>query len=258
VRSNEDALFAKRASSFGAHASSYAEHRPDYPSEAIRWALEGTHRQVVLDLAAGTGKLTGGLISLGFSVVAVEPDPGMLGELTRLFPEVTALVGTAERIPLPDGSVDAVLAGQAFHWFDVEPALTEIARVLRPGGVVGALWNHEDEGVGWVAGLAELTKTSVSRGWLNTDELPAHPAFTGFERAHFPHSQRRTAQTLIATIGTYSHALVISEEERTELLDRVRAYLAAHPETAHGEFDVPLTTTVVRAQLAGVALEDQA
>jgi SAM-dependent methyltransferase len=258
VRSNEDALFARRARSFGAHASAYAEHRPDYPYPAIRWALAGSHRQVVLDLAAGTGKLTGGLISMGFSVIAVEPDPDMLAELNQRFPEVRALAGTAERIPLPAASVDAVLAGQAFHWFDVEPALTEIARVLRPGGVVAALWNHDDERVDWVAGLAALTKTSVSRSWTFTNELPDHPAFEAFQRAQFAHSQRRTRESLLATIGTHSHALVAEERERAQLLDRVRGYLESRPETASGEFELPIITTVVRARLAGIALEDQA
>jgi SAM-dependent methyltransferase len=206
----------------------------------------------VLDLAAGTGKLTGGLISLGFSVIAVEPDPGMLTELNRRFPEVNALVGTAERIPLPAASVDAVVVGQAFHWFDLQPALTEIARVLRPDGVVAAMWNHDDERVGWVAGLAELTKTSVSQGWAFTDELPDHPAFEAFERAQFAHSQPRTRESLLATVGTHSHTLVATQEERVRLLDRVRGYLESRPETASGEFELPITTTVVRARQCGV------
>src|SRR5438094_928298 len=139
---NEEALFARRASSFGMHAAAYAEHRPDYPVAGIRWALAGAAHDVdaVLDLAAGTGKLTEGLLALGLTVTAVEPDPDMRAELTRRLPGVSALDGTAERIPLPDSSVDAVLVGQAFHWFDVNTALTEIARVLRPGGVLGALW----------------------------------------------------------------------------------------------------------------------
>ncbi|WP_306306462.1 class I SAM-dependent methyltransferase [Nocardia vinacea] len=111
---NRTRLRAERASSFGAHAAAYAEHRPDYPAESIRWALEpvGTNAPVVLDLGAGTGKLTEGLLAIGAEVVAVEPDAAMRAELARRFPEVIASAGAAEAIPLADGSVDAVLAGR--------------------------------------------------------------------------------------------------------------------------------------------------
>src|SRR6266498_528835 len=114
---NEDALFARRAGSFGMHASAYAEHRPDYPADGIRWVLAGADhepRQVV-DLAAGTGKLTAGLLALGLQVTAVEPDSDMRDELNRRLPGISPLDGTAERIPLPAASTDAVLVGQAFH-----------------------------------------------------------------------------------------------------------------------------------------------
>ncbi len=216
--------------------------------DGIRWVLAGSSRPVrkVLDLAAGTGKLTEGLVSLGLSVTAVEPDSGMLAELSRRLPSVTALTGTAERIPLRDASVDAVLAGQAFHWFDIELALGEIARVLRTGGVVGALWNHDDDRVEWVAGLGKVTKSSVSDG-PSFGETMSHPAFEEFEREFFAHSQRRTIDSLIATVGTHSHTLVIPPKEREELLGRMRDYLAARPETANGEFELPIRTTVVRS-----------
>ncbi|HEV2782656.1 MAG TPA: class I SAM-dependent methyltransferase [Actinophytocola sp.] len=245
-----DELFARRAGSFGADAAAYAEHRPDYPADGIRWVLSGAARPVrrVLDLAAGTGKLTGGLLALGLEVTAVEPDPAMRAELSRRFPEVPALPGTAERMELPDGSVDAVLVGQAFHWFDRARALTEIARVLRPGGVVGGLWNHEEVGVEWVAGLVLLSRTSASRRVSFDNAMPSHPAFEPFERAEFPHAHRRTAESLTATVGTHSHTRVIPAAERSELLARVRAYLDARPETAHGEFELPLRTTVERAR----------
>ena len=259
---NEEALFARRASSFGIHAAAYAEHRPDYPAAGIRWALAGAAHEArrILDLAAGTGKLTDGLLAMGFEVIAVEPDRDMRAELTRRLPGVSALDGTAERIPVPDAAADAVLVGQAFHWFDVEPALTEIARVLRPGGVVGALWNRDDDRVAWVAELAELNTSSATPSGRRDDFPEHHHAFGPFERAWFPHSHRRTADSLTETIGTHSHTLVISDEERAELLGRVRGYLASRPETSHGEFDHPLRTTVIRARVrsASVALEDQA
>ncbi|MGO4616326.1 class I SAM-dependent methyltransferase [Nocardia sp. 2YAB30] len=158
-------LRAERASSFGTHAAAYAEHRPDYPAAAIRWALAGvSDRQppVVLDVGAGTGKLTGGLLAIGATVIAVEPDAEMRDELTRRFPSVTAYEGTAEAIPLDDDSVDAIVAGQAFHWFDQQRAFPEFARVLRAGGVLAALWNADDLSVDWLVGLQEVARSGAS------------------------------------------------------------------------------------------------
>src|SRR5690348_15239839 len=108
------------SSSFGAAAAAYAEHRPDYAEAAVRWALERAPGPRVLDLGAGTGKLSATLVSLGAEVVAVEPDPAMLAELRRALPSVRALPGSAEAVPLPEASVDAVLAGNAMHWFDID------------------------------------------------------------------------------------------------------------------------------------------
>jgi SAM-dependent methyltransferase len=245
-------LRARRAGSFGAHAADYAEHRPDYPEAGIRWALEplgGREAPVVLDLGAGTGKLTEGLLAIGVEVIAVEPDAGMREELVRRHPGMTAFAGTAEAIPLPDGSVDAVLAGQAFHWFDQARAFPEIARVLRAEGVFAAFWNTDNMQVEWVAGLARVTRSAASfpPPRQDADKLPTHPLFPKFERADFPHNQRRTAESLTATIGTHSHTLVISDQERTELLGRITDYLRSRPETASGEFDLPILTEVFRA-----------
>lgn len=242
-------LWAKRAGSFGAEAAAYAEHRPDYPEAGIRWVMAGAGHPVVdvLDLAAGTGKLTGGLLELGLTVTAVEPDQGMRAELTRHFPSVAALAGTAEQIPLPDGSVDAVVAGQAFHWFDLGRALTEIARVLRPGGVIGALWNRDDVTVDWVREVNEVARSSISISH-DTDELIEHPAFHPIEQMNFPHAQLRTADSLTRTIGTHSHTLVVSPAERTQVLARVHAYLSSRPETSNGPFELPIVTMVLRAR----------
>ena len=242
-----DDLHRRRAQSFGARAAAYAEHRPDYPADGIRWALAGATHEVrqVLDLAAGTGKLTAGLLSLGLEVTAVEPDDDMRTELARRFPQVRALPGSAERIPLPDGSVDAVLVGQAFHWFDPQTAPVEIARVLRPGGVVGGLWNAEDNSVDWVAAMGPLARTSISETSRISYTFPPYRAFGPLEKAVFPHVHRRTAESMAQTIGTHSDKLVVDEDERQELLTRVSDYLR----TVHGsgEFDFPLVTTVVRA-----------
>jgi ubiquinone/menaquinone biosynthesis C-methylase UbiE len=127
---------ASRAASFGSVGGEYERGRPSYPAEAVAW-LVGTDPLQVIDLGAGTGKLTRRLLELGHDVVAVEPAKGMLEQLEAELPAATTVDGTAEAIPLPDGQADAVVAGQAFHWFDAERALPEIARVLRPAGRLG-------------------------------------------------------------------------------------------------------------------------
>ncbi|WP_306991691.1 class I SAM-dependent methyltransferase [Amycolatopsis thermophila] len=241
----ERELWSRRSRSFGGRAAEYARHRPDYPLDGLRWCLPpGATR--VIDLAAGTGKLTTGLLALGLEVTAVEPDAEMRSEFTRHHPDVPVLDGTAERIPLPDRSADAVLAGQAFHWFDPVPALTEIARVLRPGGFVAGLWNSNDRSVPWVAEFARISGF-VQRGSTNA-RLADHPAFGPFERRTFRHAHRRTAESLVETLFTHSALLVAPEPERDEIRKRVREFLGTHPDTAAGEFDLPLETTVLRGE----------
>jgi SAM-dependent methyltransferase len=252
VAEQDPAVWARRSSSFGAAARAYAEHRPDYAAEAVAWCLAGAERPVVdvLDLGAGTGVLTTGLVASGLSVTAVEPDPEMIAELRRRLPEVRAAAGRAEAVPLPDDSVDAVLVGTAFHWFDTERALPEIARVLRPGGVLGLLYNLIDDSVPWVAELDEVSRSSVSIPPGEADEVPSYAGFGPVEQARFAHRHRRTAESMTATIGTHSHTLVVSAEERADLLSRVRAFLDSQPETSAGAFDHPLVTLAGRCLVA--------
>jgi SAM-dependent methyltransferase len=240
---------SSRARSFGAAAAAYAEHRPGYPAAAIDWALEpvadGPLR--LLDLAAGTGKLTEGLLARG-AVTAVEPDPAMLAELRARFPTVDALEGDAEAIPLPDASFDAVLVGQAWHWFDAERAFAEVARVLRPGGVLAVLWNGDDAHVEWVRGMYEAGRwdSTVVRAPDAEPSLPAHPAFTPDGFARFANPIPTTVDGLLASLRTHSWALTAEPADREATFDRIRAYLTTRPETASGEFDHPLVTDVVR------------
>ncbi len=213
----------------------------------------------VLDLGAGTGKLTARLASLpGPSrVVAVEPDPEMLAELRRQLPGVQAMEGRAEAIPLPDGSVDAVLAGQAAHWFDLDRALPEIARVLRPGGVLAGLWNADDASVDWVRGLHEASgrrtvvpilgpedEDRTTSTWLTE---VGKQLFWPPEEGVFAHSHIRTAESMIETLRTHSLFLIMEEPEREATLTDVREFLASTPQTASGEFALPLLTLVLRA-----------
>ena len=248
------------SSSFGSAAAAYAEHRPDYAQAAVRWALEPAPGPRVLDLGAGTGKLTATLVALGADVVAVEPDPAMLSELRRALPEVRALPGSAEAIPLPDASVDAVLAGNAMHWFDMAVAGPEIARVLTPGGMLAGLWNVMDDRVGWITGLARTAGPAAigprdTLGAWRAATADMHLPRTGAarfgspERAEFPHGQGRTADSLAATLGTRAGMLVMPEPEREAALGRIRAFLAGTPETADGEaFTLPLMTGVLRVR----------
>ncbi len=256
--------WVRRGSSFGAVAAAYAEHRPDYPAGAVRWCVAPVGRDIgslrVLDLGAGTGKLTAVLAALGAQVTAVEPDPAMLGELRRALPSARALPGSAEEIPLPDASVDAVLCGQAMHWFDLPRALPEIARVLVPGGALGGLWNSDDDRVPWVAGLQEAAEGAASPSLSRRrgeaagfgagqfgERRPGGALFTPVERAEFANSQRLTAGALADLIGTHSKILVMAPEERARVLAKVRAYLASRPETANGPFDLPMVTSAIRA-----------
>ena len=250
------------ASSFGAAATAYAEHRPDYARAAVRWALEPAPGPRVLDLGAGTGKLTATLVALGADVIAVEPDPAMLAELRRARPAVRALTGRAEAIPLPDSSVDAVLAGHALHWFDMTVAGPEIARVLVPGGILAGLWNAFDDRLDWVAGLAQVSGSAAigprdtlsnwrgKAGQAHLLDLGVVAGFGSPEQAEFPHGHRRTADSLVATLATRAGMLVMPVREHQDTLGRIRAYLASRPETARGEFTLPMLTVVLRVRLA--------
>ena len=258
---------ARRAASFGAAATDYARHRPDYPVAAIRWALEpvmrtGRHPVRILDLGAGTGKLTAQLAGLALDggrpqVSAVEPDPQMIAELRRAIPEVTAMADPAEAIPLPDASVDAVFAGQAAHWFDLDRAMPEIARVLTRGGVFAGLWNTEDDRVDWVAGLHNVSgrKNVVAFTSYRPDENdpiaswltgPGQGLFLPPDGAGFEHVHVRTASSLIETMRTHSMFLIMEPAEREAVLGAVAEYLAATPHTASGEFRFPLWTLARR------------
>ncbi len=247
-------------SSFGAAATAYAEHRPDYAEAAVRWALERAPGSRVLDLGAGTGKLTATLVSLGAEVIAVEPDPAMLTELRRTLPTVRARPGSAEVIPLPDASVDAVLAGNAMHWFDMKVAGPEMARVLEPDGVLAGLWNVFDNRVDWVrrleriSGSAAIGPRDTLSSW-RADTAEAHLPNSGSiaqfgspEQAEFPHGQRRTAESLVATFATKAGLLVMQEQEQEATLGRIRAFLASRPETSRGEFTLPMLTGVLRLE----------
>jgi SAM-dependent methyltransferase len=240
-------------------AAQYAQYRPDYAEAAIRWCLapvSGAQPVRVVDVGAGTGILTGALARLGADVVAVEPDQAMLAELRRQLPEVRAVEGTAEALPLPDQSVDAVLCGQAMHWFDLNRALPEIARVLTPGGVFAGLWNVDDDRIGWVAGVAAISRSgSTLSRWRAIPDADTGQRvlregsswFAPVEESEFGHGQPQSADSLVAVIATSSRLLVLDEAERARKLAALRDFLQQQPETSAGEFTLPLVTTALRA-----------
>lgn len=231
----------------------YERGRPGYPPAAVARLAEALSigpGRTVLDLAAGTGKLTRALATTGAGLTAVEPVAGMRAELVRSLPDVRVLDGTAEAIPLPDGSEDAVLVGQAFHWFDVPAAAGEIRRVLGPGGGLGVIWNAWDESVPWVARVQALVHEHVgpapqqrSSDWAA--ELDATGLFGPVTEETFPNLVRGGVDVLRAREGSVSYVSALPDDERERLLDAVAAVVAEDPATAgRDEFEMPYTTTV--------------
>ena len=234
-----------RARSFGTVAATYAAARPTYPVEAVQWALfDAKAPKRVVDLGAGTGKLTSIVAGLGHDVLAVDPDEAMLATLSVRGAQ--AIVGSAEDIPLPDHAADAVIGGQSYHWFDHARSTPEIARVLKPKGTVAWLWNERDERVAWVADLGRIMR-SEDAGAQVFDE-PGH--FSHFERLDFPHEQRMDVESLVALAASRSYVIMATPEQRVATLDGVRELAATHPDLkGRTEFDLPYRTAVFRAKL---------
>lgn len=240
------------ARSFGPVADVYERARPGYPDDAVRW-LTGDSPCAVVDLGAGTGKLTRSLVAHGHHVVAVEPLPEMLAHLRTVLPGVTALEGTAEAIPLPDGAADVVTVAQAFHWFDHAAALNEIARVLRPGGALALVWNTRDEHDPWVETLTEVI---IGRGALDEELAVRRPIaesgrFGPVERATFGFTQHVDRTALRELVLSRSYCAVLSDEERRPVLEQVDALFDEH--ATDGELALPYLTECFRAVLADPA-----
>lgn len=236
-----------RSLSFGSAAAAYERGRPSYPPEAIDWLLPRGARQV-LDLGAGTGKLTTRLVERGLDVVAVDPIPEMLEVLSASLPETRAVLGTAEEIPLEDNSVDAVLVAQAWHWVDPERAVPEVARVLRPGGRLGLVWNTRDERLGWVR---ELGRIIGSDGDGRRFDVTLPSPFVERQRHEVEWTNYFTPQALIDLVASRSYCITSPTEVRTQTLDQVRTLLATHPALANSTgLAMPYVTVCIRATLS--------
>jgi SAM-dependent methyltransferase len=248
----DPSTWQERRRSFGAVAAGYAALRPTYPADAVAFLL-GDRPLRVLDLGAGTGLLTGVVLTAGHEVLAVDPSEEMLVELRARHPGVQALVGGAEEIPLPDASVDAVVAGQAAHWFRPEPAAAEMRRVLRPGGVVGLVWNTRDQQVPWVGALGEVL-AAESRDHEADQAVVDHIAAAlgaRVERYRSAVVQRISPEQVVAGIATRSYVATMDDVRREEFLDRVRQVLADHPDTRGRELvDLPYRTDAYRLTAA--------
>lgn len=227
-RSTQHGPAADRATSFGAVAEAYERSRPSYPDEALDWLLPPGARRV-LDLGAGTGKLTRSLVARGLEVVAVEPTPGMREQFARVLPDVELLDGTGEAIPLPDASVDAVLMAQAWHWVDPDTASPEVARVLRPGGRLGLLWNVRDAGVEWIAQLDRLLPGPGEEQLGSLAPRVAAP-FGPVERYDVRWSDPVTVESLLDLTRSRSWVIALDETHRERVLEDVRAQAQAHLE----------------------------
>lgn len=236
----------QRSLSFGEEAAAYERGRPSYPPEAIDWLLpRGAHD--VLDLGAGTGKLTVRLVERGLDVVAVDPLPEMLEVLSRSLPDTPALLGSAEEIPLPDDSVDSVLVAQAWHWFDPERAIKEVARVLRPGGRLGLVWNTRDERMGWVNDLGRIVGHEEDPFSRNVT-LPE--PFADVERHQVEWTSYLTPQALIDLVASRSYCITSPAAVRSKTMDEVRELLVTHPALANSTgLALPYITVGVRATL---------
>ena len=223
----------RQANSFGAAAEAYDRARPSYPVAALTDAL-GPPPRHILDLGAGTGKLTRVAVAAGYDVVAVDPDAGMLEVLGRSAPQVERRQGSAEAIPAADDSFDAIVAGQAFHWFDVATAGPEMVRVLRPGGQVALLWNIRAAGAeDWIAAYDELVH--MVHNPTNDDEPPVlGPLFTAPQVRWYEHAQRIGVDDLVALAESRSYVITAAPAERERILSGVRD-LAQRTLTATGE-----------------------
>ncbi len=235
---------------FAEVAEAYERGRPDYPPEAVRW-LVSDEPQDVVDLGAGTGKLTRVLIALGHRVTAVEPLDEMRAELEAVLPGVPTRKGRAEEIPLPDASADVVTSAQAFHWFDDDVALPEIARVLRPGGRLALVWNSRDDRDPWMARLSEIIGNETVSEWDVSAPIDESGLFGAIETAEFTFEQRLDRDGLLDLVLSRSYCAKLPSAERQPVLEAVgRLY----DETAGSEgVRLPYVTECFRATKKGAA-----
>jgi ubiquinone/menaquinone biosynthesis C-methylase UbiE len=218
----DDDVRRRLGRSFGPVAEAYDRGRPPFPREAAAW-LVGRDAATVLELGAGTGKLTRQLVALGHDVHASEPDPDMLAVLRRNLPDVRVSESGAEDIPLPDRSVDVVVAAQSFHWFDHDKALPEIARVLRPGGALALVWNLRDEAIPWVRKLGRILHNTETQERVEgaVGALVQSPLFGFVDQEGFKLWQEVDRESIVDLAASRSYVATLDDEGRATKLAEV-------------------------------------
>lgn len=240
------------ASGFEAGAAAYQRARPGYPDAAVARLVDVLRLHagsVVVDLGAGTGKLTESLLPTGARVIGVEPVEAMRNRLAAGLPDVAVVAGTAEAIPLAARSAHAVVAAQAFHWFDGPAALAEIHRILGEGGRLGLVWNMRDTTVDWVARLAAIVdaygdaiRRHETEEWRSV--FPA-PGFGPLEEEAFPNVQPITPEGVVERVASTSFIARLPDAQRRGVLARVEDLVRTHPDTREREtFGFPHRTRI--------------
>jgi SAM-dependent methyltransferase len=240
------------AHSFGTAATEYDRLRSGPPALAVDW-LVGAGITNAVELGAGTGKFSRMLAERIPELYPIEPDERMRDVFAESSPGLSALPGSAEEIPLPDSSVDAVFVADAWHWFDPESACREIARVLRPGGVLAVSWNLKDKSIPWMDQLFAPTDENhpLDRP-PGVFALPDNTVFGPLRRHVVRWTRPMSPRDVVALLGTYSLVIAMPESERVRLDDFSHEYIANHPQLAGRELiDVPFRTVCWRTQLTG-------
>ena len=260
------------ARSFGAQAGAYERGRPDYPREAVEWMLQPTGLGTsaaprVADVGAGTGKLTRVVAGVlrdagGGDVIAVEPDADMLEALRAAVPGVETLIGTAEAMPLPDESLDAAVFGQSWHWVEPVAGSREIGRVLKPGGVIGLIWNIRDESVDWVARLSAIMHNSAAEQFLSSQFADGqvaggqfdegaqpllHAPFGPAESRSWPWTRSMTRAALYDMVRSRSYVITAEPDERARIESELAALFDEIGAVDEASIDLPYVTTAFRA-----------
>ncbi|WP_437275591.1 class I SAM-dependent methyltransferase [Sorangium sp. So ce375] len=228
------------AQGYATAADAYEKGRPDYPRAAIellRDTLRVDAASTVLDLGAGTGKLTRLLAPTGARLLALEPVEGMRRKLSQMVPSAVLLDGVAEAIPLPESSVDAAVAAQSFHWFHGDLALPEIHRVLRPRGRLSLLFNLRDERVDWVARISHILDrhgrdAPIHRLGAWRRSFSDSRLFAPLGEHEFTHTQELDLEGLLERVASISYISALPLKERYEVLNEVRELAATHPDLA--------------------------
>lgn len=228
--------------SFGSAAGAYESGRPEYPREAVEWLLEPVHvagRALrVADVGAGTGKLTRTIVEIGADVVAVDPDLEMLVALRASVHGVPTFVGTAERMPLPDASLDALLLGQAWHWVDPELAGAEAGRVLRSGGVLGLVWNIRDESDPWIHRLTGVMHSSAAERMIADGGPAVGEPFGALESRTWEWTRTIGRSALLDMVASRSYVITATESERARILREVGELFDTGKRTTEAGIDV--------------------